>query len=410
MPRIDFAIACRRCAAPLLGMDSAGVCAACGHLVAETVDDRVLDAATGMVATDLTCVHCSYNLRTLRFDAACPECGMPVFNSLGVDELRFCDPRWLGRLRRGINIVLISVLASIVVGALGGLFAVIAGLGGVPSTTLRLILALPSISGYALVLIGAFYITSPKPDEPAGERTNRIGGIMRGLFLISFALTVVSVSIVNPFAMLTGGSISRWSFSLAMAQSLLYGVAAIGTLIVLARVAVLGRRPGLRKLGRVLAWCIGLQTLGQVATNIVTLFAWPAIAAGIPPSPWGSRTSTTVATGSWPVVTTLTVRSNTPGVYTPGATTTGAAGPSLPMAPSAAAVPGAGATPATPVAVMPMRPFAAFAVLGCFSGVVSIGAFVLGLTALVKYRNLLGTAIAASVTSARSQPLMQKYQ
>ncbi len=394
MPRIDFAAACQKCATQLCGMDVDGTCPTCGRPIGETVDDRIIDLSSGMVAVDLACAECTYNLRTLKFNAACPECGTPVSKSLGVEELRFCDPRWLGKVRRGITIVLVSVLASIVVGFLAGIVVAFAGLRGAPPTSLSWFFMLPTLILYVLMIIGAFYITSPKVDESTGERINRIGRLTRGLLIASLTLSVVGMIFIDPFAALTGGAISGWNFSLAVVQSILYGGAFIGALIVLSRIAVLGRRRGLRKLGTVLVWLVGFYVLGQVATNIYTFRAWPTIAASLPASPFATTTSTTVGAGGSTVATTITVSGNAP------ATQTGSTGSNPSTAP--------GATVAPPAAlVLPTRTFAGFAVFGCFSGVVTLGAFVLGLITLVKYRNLLSSAITASVASARLQMPLQ---
>ncbi len=47
------------------------------------VDER------GSLAVDLKCKKCAYNLRGLREDGRCPECGTPVGLSTRGDLLRF---------------------------------------------------------------------------------------------------------------------------------------------------------------------------------------------------------------------------------------------------------------------------------------------------------------------------------
>ena len=113
MPRIEFQVKCHQCGTSLTGLDSAPACPGCARRILDPVDARLLDVATGMVGVDLTCITCMYNLRTLLFDAACPECGSPVAGSLQVEELRFCDAAWLRRIRKGLTIVVVSVLATI---------------------------------------------------------------------------------------------------------------------------------------------------------------------------------------------------------------------------------------------------------------------------------------------------------
>ncbi len=57
------------------------------------------------VRTDRQCVGCGYNLRTLTYDASCPECSTPVKNSLMGDLLVFANPRWLRRILMGLYLV-----------------------------------------------------------------------------------------------------------------------------------------------------------------------------------------------------------------------------------------------------------------------------------------------------------------
>jgi len=260
-----------------------------------------------------------------------------------------------------------------------------------------------SMIGYALVIISVFYITTPKPHEPENDPTNRVGRITRVLVLASSALSLVGVLMVDPYAMPTGGSIGRWNLLLGIVQSLLFGGATIGAVIVLARIAILGRRRGLRKLGRVLAWFVGFHVLGQIVVSGYTFFVLPSIATGMLASQSAATsTSTSVGVG---YATTVTIGGNTPGTSGQGTNAAGPAGSNAQTTSPAALPPGAGAVPATPVPAM--GSFAGLAVFGCFSAIVTVGTFVLGLTVLVKYRNLLGSAITASVTSARCRPLPQ---
>lgn len=67
-----------------------------------------------VLATDTPCTSCGYNLRGLRHDQACPECGAEVWRSCQGDLLRFADPEWLKRLRLGVWLLLASLAFSVV--------------------------------------------------------------------------------------------------------------------------------------------------------------------------------------------------------------------------------------------------------------------------------------------------------
>lgn len=65
------------------------------------------DSAT--VPTDLTCLSCGYNLRTLAWDGLCPECGRPVRDSVLPANLCFASYRGIRRTRLGLAIWIVSL-------------------------------------------------------------------------------------------------------------------------------------------------------------------------------------------------------------------------------------------------------------------------------------------------------------
>lgn len=68
-----------------------------------------LDAA-GSIAVDLGCLSCGYNLRGLAPGGRCPECGVAIGRSAHGDLLRFCSPRWLRTITRGINLLILGLV------------------------------------------------------------------------------------------------------------------------------------------------------------------------------------------------------------------------------------------------------------------------------------------------------------
>jgi hypothetical protein len=66
-------------------------------------------AAGEALAFDLPCAACTYNLRSLRPEGRCPECGEPVATSVHPDRLVFADRRWLRRIVRGQTLFLLAI-------------------------------------------------------------------------------------------------------------------------------------------------------------------------------------------------------------------------------------------------------------------------------------------------------------
>ncbi len=77
----------------------------------------------GVIAVDHECKRCSYNLRGLREDGRCPECGTPIGLSTTGDLLRFADPEWVGTVARGLTIILWMILVGVIMGAVGKAFS-----------------------------------------------------------------------------------------------------------------------------------------------------------------------------------------------------------------------------------------------------------------------------------------------
>lgn len=84
----------------------------------------------GALSADVACRRCGYNLRGLRDDGRCPECGTPIGLSTQGDLLRFADPDWLFKIALGLKIILWMILVKIVIGVSSILIgdAVLAGL------------------------------------------------------------------------------------------------------------------------------------------------------------------------------------------------------------------------------------------------------------------------------------------
>jgi hypothetical protein len=115
------------------------------------------------VAADLACRRCGYNLRTLRADANCPECALPVAASAHGDALLYSDPSWLAKVTLGADLLV------------GGWLAVL-------PTVLSVFIFLPAFAvlttaTVASILTGTWLLTRPDPSgcgEPAYGRSRKL--------------------------------------------------------------------------------------------------------------------------------------------------------------------------------------------------------------------------------------------
>lgn len=149
--------------------------------------DTIFDQ-NGAITVDTTCRRCGYNLRGLREDGRCPECGTAIGLSTRGDLLRFADPDWVEKLARGVRFMLWGIAVSIAVGVLG---ACLGGLAGGGSEAISEVF---SLVGGLLGVYGAWLLTSPDPSRIGEDRYVTARKIVRlGLIagVVSHAIKIV---------------------------------------------------------------------------------------------------------------------------------------------------------------------------------------------------------------------------
>lgn len=67
-------------------------------------------AAAGWIEQDLECYGCGYNLRTLRRDGVCTECGLPVSDSYSPVDFIVSSRHDVARMTRGLAIFIFAIL------------------------------------------------------------------------------------------------------------------------------------------------------------------------------------------------------------------------------------------------------------------------------------------------------------
>ena len=144
----------------------------------------------GRLEMNLACVKCGYNLRTLLLDAACPECGTAVGRSVEGNRLRYCDPRWLRTIGRGLNwLALGAVTWALLIGT-----TVWAELSGTYSEPPLLLLAIGIATGVVLPLVGFYWASKPDPARIETERwfsARRMARFCLASVVVMFMLVVL---------------------------------------------------------------------------------------------------------------------------------------------------------------------------------------------------------------------------
>ncbi|MCH8316229.1 MAG: hypothetical protein IIA64_09675, partial [Planctomycetes bacterium] len=73
--------------------------------------------------TELRCITCGYDLRSLAIEQSCPECGTRIELSLHGDLLSLSDPAWVSRLARGQSLLVFGFRLCLIVPVLAFVIA-----------------------------------------------------------------------------------------------------------------------------------------------------------------------------------------------------------------------------------------------------------------------------------------------
>jgi len=118
---------CTQCGYSLRGLDWREACPECGVPVLLSLPGPVRyvrpPEQPAPVCGPLPCVRCGADLTGIMTDSTCAGCQAPAWYSIYGDWLRACDPRWLDRLRWGVDTWIVS-LASF------ALVVLVSGTGG----------------------------------------------------------------------------------------------------------------------------------------------------------------------------------------------------------------------------------------------------------------------------------------
>jgi hypothetical protein len=164
-----------------------------------------------VIAGDMPCLHCGYNLRGLQGTGRCPECGRAVLDTILRTTLHRATPASLLRLRSGL---LLLVVAGVLVagaglmsgeplsavwafGAGGGRYGVIALMVAANHRVASLMLGAVAI---AVHVGGTFRVTDVRGLLPVPEATANLRNGLRVLAIVLTCATPLAVIETHPIS------------------------------------------------------------------------------------------------------------------------------------------------------------------------------------------------------------------
>lgn len=250
----------------------------------------------GTIICDRTCRRCGYNLRGLREDGRCPECGTPIGLSTRGDLLRFADPAWVEKLALGIKYMLWGIVVVIAVSLLGYCIAhAVSGRDEIGDVV--------SLLAGLLGLYGAWLVTTPDPSGIGEDRYITARRVVRLCLLIGLLheCLIIVISVVE--------SNSPLVVVFLVVPMVLCGLVSVAgefaKLLYLEKLADRVPDPKLAGFAHFLRWayCIGLAGAvifgGLMAVGFATVGG--AVAGpGVQPSATGPATTMSVTLGGLP--------------------------------------------------------------------------------------------------------------
>ena len=194
--------------------------------------------------TELRCIACGYDLRSLPTEQSCPECGTRIELSLRGDLLSLSDPAWVARLARGQSLLVFGVrLCLIFMVYRFAIAPLVFGLGlglGIKILTWGFDVVFWSVGGALIVgvlvaTLGCALVTTQDPRDSLRESPTSNRNVARkALFAMYACIPVSSVAFLIPFVR-TNPQIYAVIFFLSVGACFTVAlVASLGRLAVLA--------------------------------------------------------------------------------------------------------------------------------------------------------------------------------
>ena len=248
-----------------------------------SIDLSLVDPSTLTVAADVACVKCEYNLRSLKAEGLCPECGGAVVDSLRSDALWLADQKWLETVRNGFALLTADMFGLIALMMLAGLCWVVDWafgvflLSGLPLGALTGLMMLGSVAAVVALVLGLICATSAEPQARSSPiRIRRLRSLLHACMM----LVIVLPSVLAIVAVVAGLS---WAPILpvlgVVGVSVVFGV---GLTRYLRWLALRSRKPRLAEWAGWVGWLTGLCGLLLTGQVLITPLLGPLYSVGSP--------------------------------------------------------------------------------------------------------------------------------
>lgn len=233
---------------------------------------EVLTSADGALEKDMLCSRCGYNLRGLKLEGLCPECGSPVSRSVYGNLLRYAEPDWINKLRKGIAVKLWGMLIGLGIGVIAGISAVV----GMPPV----MISIASLVGGLFGLWAIFLITTPEPMIGVDEDPVSLRTIIRATASLGFLGGQFQQASQGGATFIGAASINASFIWIGMLLNLIGFVAMFGEFIYLRRFAKRIPDEALASSTKTVMWGFGISMIVGVLFAIVTVITGLPITGG----------------------------------------------------------------------------------------------------------------------------------
>jgi hypothetical protein len=142
----------------------------------------------GVVGPGVRCVRCGYELRGLRADGVCPECGGEIRRTLMGDLLMFADAGYVRTLKIGATLALAGIIAALctVFGGVGLMMLEMTGSGG-QTWLFPTVLGVGGLGFAAFTLVGWWLLSTPDPGRLGADTGVTSRKVVRAGVLMTLA-------------------------------------------------------------------------------------------------------------------------------------------------------------------------------------------------------------------------------